>query len=124
MAVTYIVSEHPLLSPKAKALVSSEEAFAEQTALAASLLGVDETVYVDDDLAKVNRAIALQVNYQIELSAKPDIWYAQSVASSHSKQSVTYRGGASGPSLIFPQAMQLVKGVQFESGWDNIKAVR
>jgi hypothetical protein len=125
VTAVYVVSEHPLLSVKAKALATNsakEEEFAEQVALAADLLGVSETTYTGDTLLKVNRAVVLQLNYQIQLGLDPFIF--QSAASDRSKQSVQYRGGEDGPSLVFPQAANIIKQVQYESGWGCIRAVR
>lgn len=122
MTVTYAVSEHPLLSAKALALAKNEDAFAEQVAFAAELLGVDQTVYVDDQLLSIQRALVLQLNYQLSLS--PDVFLYKSTASLQSKQTVVYRGGDSGPPLVLTQALQLVKNVRLQSGWGNIKSVR
>lgn len=125
MTAVYVVSEHPLLSVKAKALATNsakEEEFAEQVALAADLLGVSETTYTGDTLLKVNRAVVLQLNYQLELGLSPFIY--QSAASERSKQSAQYRGGEDGPPLVFAQAANIVKQVQYESGWGCIRAVR
>lgn len=123
MTTVYVVSEHPLLSVKAKALrEKDEDAFAEQVALAANLLGVDETTYTGDTLAKVNRALVLQLNYQLLLD--PDVFLHKSAASQHSKQSILYRGGDGGPPLVMGQAMAIIKEIRYESGWDNMRAVR
>ena len=89
MTVVYTVSEHPLLGGKAKAAASSEDSFAELTAVAAQLLGVDETVYTGSALASVERAIVMQLNYMSLI--KPEMFIYASEASSHSKQAVTYR---------------------------------
>lgn len=120
MTVVYTVSEHPALDKAVKDLVSNnEELFLDRVALAASLLGVDETVYTGDDLVKIERAIALQLNYMALI--KPAMFIYQSESSSHSKQAVSYRNNLS---LIYPFAVMLVKNVTYEGGWDNIKAVR
>jgi hypothetical protein len=119
----YDDSEHLLLGDKALALkTKNEDQFAEQVALAADLLGVSETTYTGDTLVRVTRAVVLQLNYQIKLGLDPFIY--RSAASERSKQSVQYRGGDAGPPLVLMQAAQIVRSVEYESGWGNIKAVR
>lgn len=122
MSSVYLVSEHPLLSAKAKVLAAKEEDFAEQVALAADLLGVSETTYTGDALSKINRAVVLQLNYMLQLGMDPFIY--RSAASERSKQSVMYRGGDNGPPLVLALAANLVRFVNYETGWGNIKAVR
>jgi len=120
VTTVYTLSEHLLLSAKAKALVgSSEEAFAEHVALAAELLGVSEEVYTDTDLVTVLRALAYQVNWQLQFDM--DALLYSSTSSSASKQSVTYREGIS---LVSPFALGILRRFRSSSGWGNIKAVR
>ena len=128
MSSVYVVSEHFLLGSKSKALLAkNEDEFAEQVALAADLLGVSETTYTGDALARINRAVVLQLEYQLKLGLDPFIYRAAS--SERSKQAVQYRGGDDGPPLTLAQAVAIVDSVNAETGddigkWGNIKSVR
>lgn len=121
MTVVYTVSEHPLLGGKAKAAAANDEYFAELTAVAAQLLGVDETVYTGSALASVERAIVLQLNYMSLI--EPRMFVYVNEASSHSKQAVTYRDNIG---MVLPTAAALVSAVNHAAGigWGNIKAIR
>jgi hypothetical protein len=121
VTVVYTVSEHPLLSSKAKAGLSNEELAIELTAVAAQWLGVDETVYTGSALASINRAIVLQLNYMALI--KPEMFIYLSEGSSHSKQSVVYREEIP---VLYPGAVALVNSVNrsLGIGWGNIKAIR
>lgn len=67
------VAGHPLLGEKAKALDLSAE-FPEQKALAEDLLGLSGIDVNGDLKAKGERAIALQINYQIESSLFAEVY--------------------------------------------------
>lgn len=119
--MTYDVSDHPLLSTKSKAIVAkdtanSTEVFAEWTAYAAELLGVADKTFSGDDLAKVNRALSLQVNYLLD--TVPEMFIYKQVSSIQSKQNVTYRDA----SLLFPGAVIIINGVS--GAWGDITSVR
>lgn len=122
MTVVYDVSEHPLLSAKAVALAATDDAdskFTEQTALAAELLGVSETTYTGDKLTKINRALALQINYQLLLD--PEVFFKKYTTSAQSKQGVGYRDGIS---LVFPMAAGLVEEAVGSGAWLDCTSVR
>lgn len=112
-----------MLSTKSKSTATgNSDLFAELTAIAAQLLGVDETSYTGSDLEAVERAIVLQLNYMALI--EPRMFVYQSESSAHSKQAVSYRG-LSELTLLYPMAAALVKSVSGSgSGWDNIKAIR
>lgn len=119
--MTYDVSEHPLLSAKSKAIVAKDTAnsttvFAEWTAYAAELLGVADKTFSGDDLLKINRALALQINYL--LNVVDEMFIFKQVSSVQSKQTVTYRD----PALIFPGATAIVNSVA--GAWGDITSLR
>ena len=118
--MAYDVSEHPLRSPDVKGL--SEELFGEHQAWAEDLLGVSGTSYTGASKKKVERAITLQMNWQLMLPK--DVWYTKQVSSSQSKQNVTYRDGIL---LIDPRAMALIElvVVEEEGGkYGDIRSIR
>lgn len=118
--VTYDVSEHPLLNAQAKALAKKDdEAFAERTAYAAELLGISDTTYSGVGLTKIRRALALEINWLLDLPM--EAFYKKSSASSASKQSVTYRDGIG---LIFPLSAQMVAEVNGSGEWADCTSVR
>lgn len=125
MTTVYDVSEHPLLSAKAKSLAAvsvadpTNQVFVEQTALAAELLGVSETTYTGDKLTKIERALALQINYQLLLD--PEVFFKKYTTSAQSKQGVGYRDGIS---LVFPMAAGLVEEAVGSGAWLNCTSVR
>lgn len=117
----YDVSEHPLLSSKSKAIVAKDTAnstdvFAEWTAYAAGLLGVTDKTFSGSELSSVNRALALQVNYLLDVV--PEMFIFKQVSSNQSKQNVTYRD----PSLLFPASVTIVSGLI--GSWGSITSVR
>jgi hypothetical protein len=119
--VFYDVSEHPLLSSKSKAIVAKDskdgtEVFAEWTAYAAGLLGVTDKTFSGSELSSVNRALALQINYL--LNVVDEMFIYKQISSAASKQNVTYRD----PSLLFPAAVTIVSGLI--GSWGNITSVR
>jgi hypothetical protein len=64
------LSSHPLLDPKAKELATANpDRFAEEVNLAADLLGVSEELYEGAEeaglLEKMDRAVVLQLNFQL-----------------------------------------------------------
>ncbi len=119
----YDLSEHPLLGAKATVLRdTNEDAFLEQVALAAELLGIGESTFADATLMKIQRQLVLQLNHQLLiLENHPEFVFAKSVASSHSKQAITYRDG---DLLLFAPALAAVKGIVGSGGWENCKSVR
>lgn len=67
------VAGHPLLGAKAKALDLSAE-LPEQKALAEDLLGLSGIDVMGDLKAKGERAIALQINYQLESALFAEVY--------------------------------------------------
>lgn len=120
--MAYDVSEHPLLSGSAKGL--SEDLFAEHQAWAEDLLGISGTSYTGTSKARVNRAIALQINWQLALPK--DIWFNKQTSSIQSKQNVTYRDAIV---WVDPRAQELIDLVLVEeavegAGYGNIRSIR
>lgn len=92
----YDVTEHPLLSGKALALKAGDQGEEKLQALveiAESYLQLNiGDLYTGDQAILVEHFLALQVNWQIELMERGwEPMYVQSISSSHSAQSVTYR---------------------------------
>ncbi len=121
--MTYDVTDHPLLSAKAKALVKNSDAFEAYTSLAAELLGVADTTYTGLNLAKISRAVAREVGWLLELNY--DVLLHKQAASSQSKQTITYRD----VTLIDPIAAAIVSAVNAVlsttgSSWADCRAIR
>lgn len=92
----YDVTEHPLLSGKALALKAGdqgEEKLQAQIEIAEAYLQLNiGGILTGDQAVLVEHFLTMQVNWQIELAERG--WepaYIQSISSSHSAQSVTYR---------------------------------
>jgi hypothetical protein len=121
--VIFDLSDHPLLGPKAKALLRDEDAFVEQVALAAELYGVSDLTFEGDKLNSVRRWLVLQLNHQLTvLQDHGSVWFAKQVASSQSRQSITYRDG---DPLIFQPGFAAVQAIADEDGegWENCRSV-
>lgn len=98
----YDVTDHPLLIPKVKELTTSDpEQFAAQVEVAEVLLALPATVPADPAGAQLHLAVAMQVNFQIQQGIDP--LFIESSASSHSRNSVSYRDR-----FIDPRAAQIV----------------
>ncbi len=121
--MTYDLSEHPLLGTRAKSLLEeNEDAFIEQVALAADLLGIAESTYTGTKLDAVERWLVLQLNHQLVLFAEHgEFWFAKQVSSSHSRQSITYRDG---DLLRLPTAVIGIAVVAGNDGWLDCVSVR
>lgn len=118
--MAYDVSVHALLSDKAKSLFAKQPAaFAEQQELAVNLLGLTDTSFTGSKLAIVNRAIVMQLNYQLELS--PSIFLHKQASSSQSRQNVTYRDNIG---LLYQPAAALLTSAGVTGSWGNITSVR
>lgn len=115
--VVYEVSDHSMLSAKAKGL--GEDRLADETALAAERLGISTTTFTGSDLTKIKRYLALQINYQVEFPL--EALYKKAQSSAGSKQSVVYRDGVS---IILPLALAGVNDVLGSSGWADCTSVR
>lgn len=92
----YDVSGHPLLSPGAAALGRDE--LAEHNLLAEDLLSLAGTTFADEDAARATRAVALQVNYQVEQGVDAAVYDVTMVGS----RMLNYRDG-----IVHPIALEL-----------------
>lgn len=119
----YDLSSNLLLSNLAKSIRTDDPPrFEEQVALAADLLGVGDSTYTGSDLAKIERALALQLNHQIQIQEKhPELFFAKSIASTQTKQGMTYRDVEG---LRLPFAVALVASVVNDAAWLDCKSVR
>ena len=119
--MAYDVSDHPLRSAASSKL--EEPIFEEHQAWAEDLLGVAGTSYTGRSKSMIQRAITLQINWQLTLPK--DIWFHKQVSSSQSKQNVTYRDGIL---WVDPRAEQLVSFVEAEedvgSRYGDMRSIR
>ena len=117
----YDVSEHPRLGAKGKQLFAkNEEQFEDEQALAVERLNLGaSTTYTAAQLKSINRAIALQINWQLEvpISAR----YIKQESSSQSHNNITYRDGIP---LVSPEAIGALP-LDVQAGlWGDITSVR
>ena len=119
--MAYDVSDHPLLGSKGTQLFAkSSEAFEQQQAWAVDLLRLEaDTSYTAAERLSINRALALQINWQLELPLS--LWYMKQEASAQSKSSITYRDGVS---LISPMAQGALPATVTARQWGSITSVR
>lgn len=122
--MAYDVSEHPRLSTDAVALVTAnEELFLDHQEWAIDQLGVSDTAYTGLSKRRVERAIAMQINWQLRLPK--DIWFVKQGASTQSRQNVTYRDNVP---LVDPAAAALIALVEgeenVESRYGDIRSIR
>jgi hypothetical protein len=117
----YDVSEHPLLSADAVAL--NDDLFREHQEWAIDQLVVADTSYTGRSRLRIERAIAIQINWQLRLPK--NIWFTKQESSSQSRQNVTYRDSIS---LIDPAAAAEVASVEqiekVDSRYDDIRSIR
>jgi hypothetical protein len=118
--VLYDPTNHALLSPEARGLQQADvEQFNEQAAVAQSLLDLDGSSFSGEDAAKATRAVAMQLNYQIEMGIEG---FAANAVSRGGK-STTYRQGAgAAPILVFPPAKRMVEDLR--GGWASGPSLR
>lgn len=109
MPSLYFDPLHPLLSPAALALgTSNPDALDAQAMVAERLLGLAGTDLTDDeDLENAALADALQVNWQL---ANP-IDEANIQSETRGSRSVTYRSGGVATALVNPAALEIVDGL-------------
>jgi hypothetical protein len=118
--VLYDPTDHALLSPEAKALMQNDaDQFNEQAALAQSLLDLDGTSFSGADAATATRAVAMQVNYQLEMGLEG---FTTNAVSRGSRSVVYKQGTGSRPVLVFPLAKRLVENLQ--GGWGTGPSLR
>jgi hypothetical protein len=105
------ISTHPMLTPKARQMaMESPTKFAEEEALAASLLHVTQELYdaateIDDGSSgSLDRALVLQINYNLARDMSP--FYAAAESGQREGESKTYR--SIDDLLINPLAARLV----------------
>lgn len=118
--MAFDVATNKLLSDDAAALNTSDApAFAEQQALAEDLLGLtglDATLSAAG-IAKAERFLALQINYQIETGVDAAVYQART----RGRRSDTYRDSAA--DLIRPglldEVQQLIGDEAGSSGWGD-----
>jgi hypothetical protein len=118
----YDVSEHPLLSGKAKAMVrSDEDKFTEWGNLAESILGFDviTPVMTGAKAKEAKRYIALQVNWMID--ATPDALMLKSISSGHSGQSKVFRDNILINPMILTSWKKFVQGMAFTRGIRSLR---
>jgi hypothetical protein len=113
--VLYDPTDHALLSEAAKALqLNDVDQFNEQAALAQTLLELDDSSFSGADAATATRAVAMQVNYQIEMGLEG---FTTNAVSRGSRSVVYKQGTGSRPVLVFPLAKRLVENLS--GGWDT-----
>lgn len=118
---TYNVGGHPLLSPAANALATG--ALTEHALLAESLLGLAGSTYTGREAEDATRAVALQVNLQVESDVEPFILSAVT----RGARSATYRGVS-----VHPTASALVRALAQAhatetdptTGWRALRSLR
>jgi len=117
----YDVSEHALLSGKAKALAKKNaDQFAEWNTLAELLLGFDDIpLLVDDQKKEAMRYIALQVNWFLEIN--PDALVLKSISSGHSGQAKVFRDNQLISPYIRAGVRRLTGRWRFRAGLRSIR---
>lgn len=96
------VAGHALLTAKASAKVTASTEYQE---LAEDLLGLQSpALTVAADVARVKRAIVVQINFQVEQGV--DAFIHSWVASSHSNQQIGYRDR-----YLSPQAVAILASI-------------
>lgn len=105
MAALYDITSHPLLSSKATALkAASEPKFDAQVQMAESLLGLKEPVETDAfRVGRVQMALALQVNWQLEYETDPFV--LSSETSGIQRETVSYKPDVP---LVDPRAQDII----------------
>lgn len=111
------LTTHPMLNPKSRQMaIESPTKFAEEVALAASLLHVNQTLYDaattagDGSMEALDRALVLQVNFR--LSRGESAMYAQAESGQREGESKTYRG--QDELVLSPEAVAIVEEVAGE----------
>ena len=127
MATDFDVSDHALLSAKA-AKLDADKVLPAQVALAADLLGLDGLDLAGQAKQKAQRALALQVSYQVEAGVDAAVYFSRQVGDKDSDY-------ANSPLLPFtgidPRAesiaASLKRGVQAEENdeeWGVMSSLR
>lgn len=121
---TYDPSGHPLLSGEASAL-SSDELDA-QASVAEEVLGLEGTEFDAAEKDRATRAVALQVNLQVDRPSEAD--WAES--ETEMDQSVTYRSDQGGRAVpVHPTAERIASSLLADTGesadgWGTARAAR
>lgn len=115
---TYDPTGHDLLGDAACTLEADE--LREQAAVAEDVLGLSDVVLSGDDADRAVRAVALQLNYQLDSED------GLAVASkTKGDQSVTYREGTDGRGVaIHPGAERIAARLMTDEGWPVTTGVR
>lgn len=106
--MTYDPTDHPLLSPEAKAL--DPETFKAYVERAEDVLGIAGTSYTGEDARRLMLAVVLQINFTLRREARGG---GEVVAESKGSQSVSYaqpKDGRVDP--VDPEAARIVAGVR------------
>lgn len=114
------VTGHPLLTNKV--VVLAPEKFSAQHDLAEALLGLDSSFVgrlTTEQLTRVQLAVVLQLNFQVEQGLDP--YTIQSKSSTQQGESVTYR-----PDAVHPQAKAIIDGTVLtnDTGGDMVRRFR
>lgn len=106
MQILYPVSEHALITPRAKeVLLKNQEAFEAHNAMAEYLLSLNDTLFVSNDAEMAAIAVALQVNFQIEQGLDPYIAINLNTGG-QAQKGTTFRGYKT-PPVIHIQARRI-----------------
>lgn len=112
------IAAHPLLTAKAAAKVAGSD---EHQNLAEALLGLKAPIVtVALDVARVQLAVVMQVNFQIEQGVDALVYSYQS--SAHSRQQVAQRDR-----IINPQAQAIlstIEALETSAGYDTLTSLR
>jgi hypothetical protein len=118
--VLYDPTDHPLLSPEATNLKNGNaDQFNEQAALAQTILNLDGTSFTGDDAATATRAVAMQLNYQLEMGLEG---FTAAAVTRGSRSTVYKQGTGARAGLAFPLAKRLVDSLL--GGWDTGRSLR
>ena len=108
------VDAHALLTPKAAAKVAASD---EHQNLAEDLLGLQSpALTVAADVARIQRAIVEQINFQVEQGIDPLV--ESYASSSHSNQQVAYRDRVVSPRALAILANVTALIIAVEDRWD------
>ena len=106
MQILYPVSQHALMTDRARALLTkNQEAFEAHNAMAEFLLSLNGTQFTGDDAEMAAISVALQVNFQIEQGLDPYIAINLNTGG-QAQKGTTFRGYKT-PPVIHIQARRL-----------------
>jgi hypothetical protein len=118
--VLYDPTDHALLSAEARGLQQADvEQFNEQAAVAQSMLGLNDSTFSGTDAAKATRAVAMQLNYQLEMGIEG---FSANAVSRGGRSTVYKTGAGARPVLVFPPAKRMVEDLL--GGWASGPSLR